>query len=149
MRANSVQNYSQQPVFSLDGIFRIVIAVSDDRLVCRILQFQDQIVHIDTLRYDLKMLGLIIRLALGLSQDGMLESLGLAESSFRSAISGYERGEREPPLPVLLKYARCVGISTDVLIDDELDLPERLSNAHKQDKIKRKRKITMRMMRKQ
>ena len=39
-------------------------------------------------------------------------------------VSGYERGEREPPLPVLLKYARLVGISTDVLIDDKLDLPE-------------------------
>jgi hypothetical protein len=41
-------------------------------------------------------------------------------------ISGYERGEREPPLPVLLLYARLVRISTDVLIDDEMDLPKRL-----------------------
>ena len=59
----------------------------------------------------------------GLSQDGMLERLGLTDEFFRSRISAYELGNREPPLPVLLKYARLVGISTDVLIDDELDLP--------------------------
>jgi hypothetical protein len=29
-------------------------------------------------------------------------------------------------LPVLLRYVRMVRISTDVLIDDELDLPARL-----------------------
>lgn len=67
-----------------------------------------------------------IRLSLGLSQDGMLERLGLAEEFFRSRISAYELGNREPPLTVLLKYARLVGVSTDVLIDDELDLPARL-----------------------
>jgi transcriptional regulator with XRE-family HTH domain len=67
-----------------------------------------------------------IRLALGLSQDGMLERLGLAEEFFRSRISAYELGNREPPLTVLLQYARLVGISTDVLIDDELDLPTKL-----------------------
>ena len=67
-----------------------------------------------------------IRLSLGLSQDGMLERLGLTEEFFRSRISAYELGNREPPLPVLLKYARLVGISTDVLIDDELDLPDKL-----------------------
>lgn len=67
-----------------------------------------------------------IRLFLGLSQDGMLERLGLTEQYFRSRISAYELGNREPHLPVLLKYARSVGISTDVLIDDEMDLPEKL-----------------------
>jgi transcriptional regulator with XRE-family HTH domain len=67
-----------------------------------------------------------IRLSLGLSQDGMLGRLGLAEDFFRSRISAYELGNREPPLPVLLKYARLVGVSTDVLIDDELDLPDKL-----------------------
>ncbi|HKS27128.1 MAG TPA: helix-turn-helix transcriptional regulator [Pyrinomonadaceae bacterium] len=67
-----------------------------------------------------------IRVALGLSQDGMLESLGMAEDFTRSRISAYELGNREPPLPVLLRYARRVGVSTDVLIDDELDLPAKL-----------------------
>ena len=67
-----------------------------------------------------------IRLALGLSQDGMLERLGLAEEFFRSRISAYELGNREPPLTVVLQYARLAGVSTDVLIDDELDLPAKL-----------------------
>lgn len=67
-----------------------------------------------------------IRVALSLSQDGMLERLGLADEFFRSRISAYELGSREPPLRVLLRYARMVGISTDVLIDDELDLPAKL-----------------------
>lgn len=67
-----------------------------------------------------------IRLSLGLSQDGMLERLELAEDFVRSRISAYELGNREPPLPVLLRYARLVGISTDVLIDDEMDLPAKL-----------------------
>ncbi|HEV3470155.1 MAG TPA: helix-turn-helix transcriptional regulator [Pyrinomonadaceae bacterium] len=77
-----------------------------------------------------------IRLSLGLSQDGMLERLGLDATYFRSAISGYELG-REPPLPVLLKYARYVGISTDVLIDDEAHLPDPITKAAKSEAIRR------------
>ena len=72
-----------------------------------------------------------IRLTLELSQDGMLTHLGLDESHFRSAISGYELGTREPPLPVILSYARLAGICTDVLLDDELDLPEKLPSRPK------------------
>jgi transcriptional regulator with XRE-family HTH domain len=67
-----------------------------------------------------------IRLGLGLSQNGMLARLGLADTSNRSSISGYELGSREPPLPVLLDYARAAGICVDVIIDDELQLPSRL-----------------------
>lgn len=37
-------------------------------------------------------------------------------------ISGYETGKREPPYPVLLKYARLFGCSTDLLIDDKLEI---------------------------
>ena len=66
-----------------------------------------------------------IRLALNLSQGGMLSRLGLDELS-RTTVSAYEVGTGEPPLPVLLKYARLAGVSTDVLIDDDLDLPARL-----------------------
>jgi transcriptional regulator with XRE-family HTH domain len=54
----------------------------------------------------------------------MVKCLGF-RSIHPAHISGYERGEREPPLPVLLKYAQLLGISTDILIDDELDLPQR------------------------
>ena len=79
-----------------------------------------------------------IRLALGLSQDGMLERLGLAEKYFRSRISAYELGDREPHLPILLRYARSVGISTDVLIDDELDLPAKLQKAVRESAVRSK-----------
>jgi XRE family transcriptional regulator, fatty acid utilization regulator len=64
-----------------------------------------------------------IRKELGLSQVAMAECLNF-RTIHPSHISGYERGKREPPYPVLLKYARLVGISTDVLIDDKLDLPK-------------------------
>jgi len=67
-----------------------------------------------------------IRTALGLSQNGMLHQLGLADTLFRSSISSYERGASEPPLPILLQYARLAGICLDVLVDDELDLPKRM-----------------------
>ena len=63
-----------------------------------------------------------IRLGLGFSQTQMCNALGLKVDY--SAVSHYELARREPPLPILLKYARLVGISTDVLIDDHLDLPK-------------------------
>lgn len=67
-----------------------------------------------------------IRLALGLSQTEMLKRLGYEGRIAYHRISNYELGTGEPPLPVLLAYARLAKISTDVLIDDERDLPERL-----------------------
>jgi transcriptional regulator with XRE-family HTH domain len=61
-----------------------------------------------------------VRLNLGLSQTGIAKSVGVQN---RSSIAGYESGEREPPLPVLLKYARLAGVIVDVLIDDKMRLP--------------------------
>lgn len=66
-----------------------------------------------------------IRNALDISQAEIVKRLDYPKIH-PAHVSGYERGEREPPLPVLLRYARMVGVSTDVLIDDELDLPARL-----------------------
>lgn len=63
-----------------------------------------------------------IRQTLELTQAQMLVALKLDKKVFASAISGYELGTREPPLPVLLRYARLAQISTDVLIDDKLSL---------------------------
>jgi transcriptional regulator with XRE-family HTH domain len=67
-----------------------------------------------------------IREGLGLSQSEMLTRLGLKEKLLRAAVSGYELGTIEPPLPVILQYARIAGICTDVLLDDELELPVKL-----------------------
>lgn len=65
-----------------------------------------------------------IRKALGLSQNEMIRHLGLEDVLTQSRISGYEIGTREPSLPTLLMYARLAGISTDLLIDDVVDLPK-------------------------
>ena len=67
-----------------------------------------------------------IREELTLSQSELLKQMGFAEAFDRSTVSHYESGEREPPLPVLLGYARLANIYVDVLIDDELKLPEQL-----------------------
>jgi transcriptional regulator with XRE-family HTH domain len=67
-----------------------------------------------------------IRLALGLSQSEMLRRLGFEDALDYKRISEYELGKNEPPLAVLLSYARAVHVSTDVLIDDQLDLPAKL-----------------------
>ena len=79
-----------------------------------------------------------IRTALGLSQTGMLYRLGVQDLITYHQISRFETGDREPPYIVLLRYARVAGISTDVLIDDELDLPVKLSSPMKSEGIKRK-----------
>jgi transcriptional regulator with XRE-family HTH domain len=67
-----------------------------------------------------------IREALGLSQSEMWRHLGLEDLIVFKQISTYELGKREPPLPILLRYAQAAGVSTDVLIDDRLDLPATL-----------------------
>jgi len=63
---------------------------------------------------------------LGLSQNGLIDRLGLEEKLFSSTISQWERGEREPSYISLLAIAKLAGVCTDYLIDDSLDLPENL-----------------------
>jgi transcriptional regulator with XRE-family HTH domain len=68
-----------------------------------------------------------IRQSFDLTQDQMSKKLGTKRSPvYPTHISEFERGLREPSLLVLLKYARIAGVSTDVLIDDELALPAEL-----------------------
>jgi transcriptional regulator with XRE-family HTH domain len=69
-----------------------------------------------------------IRASLDLTLEQMIGQLGYTDSPlYPTNISAMERGEREPPLSLLLAYARLVGISTDLLIDDKLSLPGRLT----------------------
>ena len=72
-----------------------------------------------------------IRLELGLSQSEMLSRLDVGEMIVYNRISDYETGKREPPLPILLRYARVVGICVEILIDDALDLPTKLPSRTK------------------
>ena len=67
-----------------------------------------------------------IRSALGLSQTEMYRRLGVEDLMPYTRISKFERDELEPPLPVLLQYARVAGVHMEDLVDDELDLPTRL-----------------------
>lgn len=80
-----------------------------------------------------------IRALLGLTLEQMIERLDYKDSPiYPTNISGMERGEREPPLLLLLAYARLIGISTDVLIDDDLDLPKELPSKPKSGGIKKR-----------
>jgi transcriptional regulator with XRE-family HTH domain len=72
-----------------------------------------------------------IRESLELSQSEMLRRLGFEDVLIYNRISDYELGKREPPLPVLLQYARAAGVCPEVLIDDEHDLPARLPSTPK------------------
>jgi transcriptional regulator with XRE-family HTH domain len=63
-----------------------------------------------------------IRHSLKLSQNELIDRLGMKGNISRETVSAFERGAREPSYLVLLAYARLIGVSTDVLIDDELDL---------------------------
>src|SRR6266404_2401207 len=38
-------------------------------------------------------------------------------------ISRFEQGQREPPLNILLAYAKAARVNIDVLVDDDLELP--------------------------
>lgn len=69
---------------------------------------------------------LAIRLALGLSQPEMHRRLGLEDEVEYTNISKYELGRNEPPLNTLLRYARVAGVHLEDIVDDELDLPDRL-----------------------
>jgi transcriptional regulator with XRE-family HTH domain len=79
-----------------------------------------------------------IRTAFGLSQTQILRRLGVEDAISYHRISEYELGKNEPPLTILLQYARIAGVHTEVLIDDELDLPENLPGTTNHEEIKRK-----------
>jgi transcriptional regulator with XRE-family HTH domain len=74
-----------------------------------------------------------IREALSLSQSEIFSRLDVEDFSELKRISDYETGKNEPPLPVLLRYARVAGVCLERLVDDELDLPARLpaKSSHK------------------
>lgn len=81
---------------------------------------------------------LAIRTTLGLSQTEMHRRLGVEHLIEYHAISRYEQGRREPPLMILLEYARAANVYVEVLIDDELDLPEKLPSAKKHEGVRRR-----------
>src|SRR5258705_11136354 len=67
-----------------------------------------------------------IRMSWGLSQPKMLRRLGLEDQLDYTTISKYDLDKNEPPLSILLSYARVAGVHMEDLVDDELDLPPKL-----------------------
>jgi transcriptional regulator with XRE-family HTH domain len=77
-----------------------------------------------------------IRMSLQLSQNEMIQKMGLTGKLIREDISEFERDRRIPPLQVLLEYARAAGIYMDALVDDEIDLPTEIPCSPKHEGIK-------------
>lgn len=72
-----------------------------------------------------------IREAYGWTQPEFIRRLSLEDELTQADIQAFERDHkdkwsREPALPHLLRIARLAGVTLDVLVDPELDLPERL-----------------------
>jgi transcriptional regulator with XRE-family HTH domain len=79
-----------------------------------------------------------IRDGLGLSQNELIQRMGLANFLLREEVSDFERGRRVPALPVLLEYARVAGVYMDALVDDQLDLPLKLPCSPRHEGIRRR-----------
>lgn len=79
-----------------------------------------------------------LRERLGLSQTEMLTKMGLAEELPYQVISKNESGAREPTLIELLEYARLANVYLEVLVDDRLELPDRLPCREKSLGVKQK-----------
>jgi transcriptional regulator with XRE-family HTH domain len=80
-----------------------------------------------------------IRKALNLSQNEMIGRLGFSGELIQAHISAYERQHqnRVPPLGVVLQYARCAGVTMDVIVDDNLELPDKLPASTQRIRAKR------------
>jgi transcriptional regulator with XRE-family HTH domain len=71
-----------------------------------------------------------IRKTLGLTQQQMVKALKRRQSNatvYPGNISRFEQGIREPPLLVLLAYAKLAKTTIDVLVDDKVELPSDLA----------------------
>jgi transcriptional regulator with XRE-family HTH domain len=66
----------------------------------------------------------LVRKILGIrTLEEMATRLDIGEINlYRSTISEYEKGKREPPLIVLLRYSELSSISMNDLVDDRVDL---------------------------
>ena len=63
-----------------------------------------------------------IRRSLGISQGELVRQLGVQDLIDHTTISKYELDKNEPPLVILLAYARLIRIPVEQIIDDEVEL---------------------------
>lgn len=78
-----------------------------------------------------------VRNALGLSQSGMFKRLEVEALISYKQLSKYELGITEPPLIILLRYAHVAGVHMEDLVDDDLNLPDKLPGPVKYREVKR------------
>jgi transcriptional regulator with XRE-family HTH domain len=57
-----------------------------------------------------------------MSQTEMARALEL--KVHYSAVSNFELGTREPDLLIVLRYARLAGVAMEVIVDDQMEIPE-------------------------
>jgi hypothetical protein len=75
-----------------------------------------------------------IRRRLAITQEEMAKSLikhGAEETTHSGYVADFETGKRAPSLLGVLAYAKLIGMCADVLLDDEMDLPEKLPSRPK------------------
>ena len=93
--------------------------------------------RISRLLYLPKRLGgklFLIRRSLNRTQSEMLEELnqhGDFSTLTQNVISDYEKNRREPPPLVLYAYAKIANVYIEVLVDDEIELPDKIPAAKK------------------
>ena len=78
-----------------------------------------------------------------LGAEGAAGRLGhgvVARDRHRNRPGGRELDQLEPPLPVLLQYARAAGVHMEDIVDDELDLPPKLPGNVRYQGLKRSSK---------
>ena len=63
-----------------------------------------------------------IRLKAGLTRTAMIRALNYKAPLYPSEVSQFERGDRQPPLLLILAYAELGGTCLCVLADDDLTL---------------------------
>lgn len=64
-----------------------------------------------------------IRTDLDLTIDELIEKFDCPDIPlYPASISMYESGKREPPLVILLRYARLAKVSMESLVDDEIEV---------------------------
>jgi len=67
-----------------------------------------------------------IRQSLALSQSDLVKEMGVAQMIHYTNISKYELDKNEPPLMILLAYAKVAQVHLEEIVDDDIDLPHKL-----------------------
>jgi hypothetical protein len=73
-----------------------------------------------------------LELDYGLTEAKMVKRLRF-KGIYEGHVSEYERGMKSHRIRCCFTFSRLVGISTDVLIDDKIELPRRLADVAKEE----------------